>query len=279
MTTRLNRAAGVLLAASALAACGDSTGVGDPRAVSVSFQVTTAAAAQGVSAPAMASGPGTTSGPMLVAGPPLVLEGTNGTLTIDEIRLIVAEVELDGADDACNDDLAGDDDCADFEAPPRMLDLPLDGSPVAAFEGLIPANTYEELEFEIEDLEDDEDDAEFAAEIAALRADILGEFPDWPRKGTALVVGSFEDLDGVSTSFRVYIEAEIEVERALVPPLVVGEAGPVPDLTVDLRPDIWFGQSDGSVLELHLWDFDATGQVLEFELEMEEGFTEIEIEG
>ncbi|NIU76729.1 MAG: hypothetical protein GWN71_25150, partial [Gammaproteobacteria bacterium] len=63
--------------------------------------MTTAAAAQGVSAPAMASGPGTTSGPMLVAGPPLVLEGTNGTLTIDEIRLIVAEVELDGADDAC----------------------------------------------------------------------------------------------------------------------------------------------------------------------------------
>ncbi len=44
-----------------------------------------------------------------------------------------------------------------------------------------------------------------------------------------------------------------------------------------MRPDIWFMRSDGSVLPLHLYDYGQTGQLLEFEVEMEEGFTEIEI--
>jgi len=267
----LKRITAAAVAAFVLSACGDSTGVDDPRSVALNFRVGT-----GTSSPAMA-GPALASGPTLVAGPPLALEGTNGTLTLEEIRLIVAEVELEGDDDACDDDLLGDD-CADFEAPPRFLDLPLDGSPVQAFSGIIPAGVYEELEFEIEDLEDDEDDTRFAAEIAALRVQIIAEFPDWPRKATALVVGSFEDTNGEISSFRVFIEAEIEIERDLVPPLVIGEGGANPDLVVDLRPDIWFGRSDGTVMDLSLFDFDATGQILEFELEMEDGITEVEID-
>ncbi len=263
---------GVLALAAAFAtACGDSTGVGDPASVALNFKVSTSAAAP-------AQGPATVNGPARSSHPQLVLQGTNGILTIDEIRLIVAEVELDGDDDACEDTVDASDDCAEFEAPPRFLNLPLDGSPVEAFVGLIPPNTYDELEFEIEDLEDDEDDTEFAAEIAVLRQEILDEFPDWPRDATGLVVGSFQNNDGDVVSFRVYLEAEIEIERDLVPPLVVGEDGAAPDLTVDIRPDIWFGRSDGSVLELHLWDYDATGDLLEFEVEMEDGFTEIEFD-
>ena len=270
------RAGATLLAAAGLVACGDTTGVADPTAVALNFQVTTASSAQAAIGPATSSG-SDASGPGGVAGPPLVLEGTNGTLTLEEIRLIVAEVELEGDDDACRDDVVGDD-CADFEAPPRFLDLPLDGSVVEAFVGLVPPNTYEELEFEIEDLEDDEEDTRFAGEIAELRAEILAQFPDWPDEATARVAGTFENTDGEVMSFVVYLAAEIEIERELVPPLVIDESGTSPELTVDLRPDIWFGSSDGSVLPLHLWDFDSTGQVVEFELEMEEGITEIEIE-
>ena len=253
-----------------LGACDDSTGVGAPGTVALNFTVSSGAGTAAVQ-PA-------TSGPSLVAGPPMTISGTNGTLTIEEIRLIVAEAELDGDDDACEDDLPGED-CAKFEAPPRFLDLPLDGDPIQAFVGVVPQGTYDELEFEIEDLEDDEDDTQFAAEIAALREDILAEFPDWPRKATALVVGSFEAVGGGTTDFRVYIEAEIEIERALVPPLVVGPDGTTgADITVDIRPDIWFSLSDGSVLDLSDYDYDDTGMVLEFELEMEDGFTELEID-
>lgn len=279
------RVGAALLTAAALVACDDTLGVDGARAVALNFRVST------TSTPQLAAVSGAQGGPALVAGPPMVIEGTNGTLTISEIRLIVAEVELKGEDDDfCDDDGPGDDDssgsgsfddddCEDFEGPPRFLDLPLDGEPVEAFVGLIPPGVYDELEFEIEDLEDDEDDTEFAAEIVALRQEILDEFPDWPRKATALVVGTFEsEADGIM-EFRVYLEAEIEVERELVPNLVVGDdGGVVADLTVDIRPDIWFAGSDGSVLPLHLYDFDLTGSLLELEVEFEDGFAEIEID-
>jgi hypothetical protein len=279
------RVGAALLMAAAASACGDSL-VGDgARAVALSFRVAS------TSAPQLAAVSGAEGGPSLVAGSPMLIEGTNGTLTISEIRLIVAEVELEGeGDDFCDDDGSDDvdspgsggsfeDDCADFEAPPRFLDLPLDGEPVEAFVGLVPPGVYDELEFEIEDLEDDEDDTEFAAEIVVLREQILAAFPDWPRKATALVVGSFEsEADGV-TEFRVYLEAEIEVEMELNPNLVVGDDGGVAaDLTVDIRPDVWFTSADGSVLPLHLYDFDLTGSLLELEVEIEDGFGEIEID-
>ena len=71
----------------------------------------------------------------------------------------------------------------------------------------------------------------------------------------------------------------MEIERDLVPPLMIGDAGSDGvELTVDVRPDIWFGRTDGTVLPLHLYDYDETGIVLEFELEMEDGIVEIEIE-
>lgn len=265
------RALAVMAASVAFGACDDDTlGVEGGRTVALNFRVGSAELAQPASSPGLAP-----VGPAAVAGPPMTIAGTNGILTISEIRLIVAEVELKGEDD----DTCEDDDCTDFEAPPRLLDLPLDGEPVEAFVGFIPSGIYDELEFEIEDLEDDEDDTDFATEIAALREQILDEFPDWPRQATALIVGTFEsEADGV-VEFRVYVEAEIEVERAIVPPLVVGEGGGLSaDLTVDIRPDVWFTRSDGSVLPLHLYDFDLTGSLLELEVELEDGFTEIEID-
>lgn len=260
-----------LLGITFAAACGEPTGVDGPRDVALNFRI------QSSGANPVAAARSPAAAPMAVVGPPLVLTGTNGTLTIDEIRLIVAEAELDGEDDACESDGLGDD-CADFEAPPRFLDLPLDGEPVEVFVGVVPPGIYDELEFEIEDLEDDEEDSQFAAEIDALMQDILAEFPDWPRKATALVAGSFESPSAGVIPFRVFLEAEIEVEIDLSPPLVVSDEGTLgSELTVDIRPDIWFGRPDGSVLELYLYDYGTTGMVLEFEVEMEDGFTEIEI--
>ncbi len=260
--------AGLVLAATG--ACSDSTGPAGFQSVTLNFRVDGAAGA--------APGPSRVSGPARVAGPPLVMQGTNGTLTIDEIRVIVAEVELEAEDGACDNSGPSSDDCPDFEAPPRFLDLPLDGQPIAAMTGLIPEGTYKELEFEIEDLEDDEQDPVLAAQIAALRAQILAEFPDWPRKASALVVGSFTPNGGSAERFRVFLEAEVEIEIDLVPPLVVSAGGPSRELTVDVAPEIWFMLPDGRVMDLRQFDYDRTGQLLEFELEMENGFTEIEFD-
>jgi hypothetical protein len=222
-------------------------------------------------------------GPAAVAGPPLVLVGTNGTLTIDEIRLIVSEVELEREDDACVGDDHGSDDigdsCEEFNAGPRFLDLPLDGQPIEVTTDLVPAGIYEEFEFEIEDLEDDEDDTVEGALIAAVRAQVLAAVPDWPEEASVLVTGSFTPTSGTATDFRVFMKAEIEVEMALVPPLVIEGGAANRDVTVDIEPDIWFMLPGGAVLDLTQYDFDATGQLLEFDVEFEDGFTKIEVEG
>jgi hypothetical protein len=255
-----------------LTACGDSTGVVDPGSVSVNFRVASASGAPAV------SGPMGVSGAQPVAGPPLVLTGTNGSLTIEEIRVIINEVELKPADGSCDTDTSGDD-CPEFEAPPRFLDLALDGQPIEAVTVQIPAATYKELDFEIEDLEDDESDPAEAGGVATVRSQILAIVPDWPREASALVTGTFTPTGGVATDFRVFLKAEIEIEMALVPNLVVDDQGAVSrHLTIDISPDIWFKKADGTVKDLAQHDYDQTQDLLEFDVEMEDGFTKIEIE-
>jgi hypothetical protein len=275
-----------MLALVAMAACGDSTGVGVGESLTLNFRV------NGASGPAAAPA---RVGPVAVAGPPMVITGSNGTLTLSEIRLVIDKVELELADASCGasgstggsgddsgQDSADDDShehCGEFEAGPRFLDLPLDGEPVEAVTATIPAGTYSELKFKIEDLEDDEEDAAEAAAIAEVRATILAQFPDWPRKASGLVVGTFQPIDGDPVDFRVYLEAEVEIEMDLVPNLVVDDTGVSSrDLTVDVSPSAWFTNPDGTVVELQLHDYDATGELLELEVEMEHGFTEIEFD-
>lgn len=196
------------------------------------------------------------------------------------MRQVLVEVELEPADGSCDlvDNSEDDsDDCPDFEAPPRFLDLPLDGTPIEVMTALVPPGTYDELEFEIEDLEDDEEDPEEAAAILALRTQILSEIPDWPEKASALVAGTFQPTGGAAVDFRVFLDAEVEVEMDILPNLVIGDDGNASrSVTVDIRPDIWFKNADGTVLPLS--DYDTTQMLLEFELEMEDGFTEIEID-
>ena len=114
---------GLAVVTAGLTACDDGTGVGDPARVAVNFAVTTP-----TGAPAAGPAGSPSLAPSRVVGPPMELVGTNGTLTIEEIRLILAEVELDGDDDRCEDSDSDDSssgssssstDCAEFEGPPR----------------------------------------------------------------------------------------------------------------------------------------------------------------
>ena len=249
------------LPALALAACdSDSTGPADGEPVEIRF--TTRAAASGAAAP---------SGPLATP-----VEGTNGTLEITDLRVIVAELEFEGTNGTCNtsgDDDDDDEDCFEVELPPRLVDVPLDGAPLTVTTADLPAGSYNEFELEIEDLEDDEDDTEFAQEIAALRSEILATFSDWPNKATIRVEGTFTPTGGATESFVAYVEGEVEVELDLVPPLDISDAGPAEHtLDVVLFPERWFVRGDGSVIDLAEYDFATTGRLLEIEVEIEDGF-------
>lgn len=246
----------VVLATSAflLGAC-DSTGPSSQRStVDVGFTT---------------SYPASTSTSLRAKSDPdsLTLVGTNGTLTVTDIRLIVSGVELEG-----------DADSADVEAGPTFLDLPLDTTeiePVAASE--VPPGTYTEFEFEVEDVDIDENDDD-AQDLQDLRASIRQDFPNWPEGASMVVVGTFTPEEGTAQGFTAYFEAEIEVERALSPPLEVTGDGFSRRLTVELDPTAWFTRADGTVLNLAQFDYASTNQLVEFEAEFEDGVTEVEVD-
>ena len=276
-----SRRLGALALLAAVAACSD--GVTGPQAngrtpVSVAFSASPApAGASGLAALRTDAAAETT----------LVIAGSNGVLTITDLRLVVAEFELDRVIDHCGDlpadSAAGDDDwdggdddaCEKFEAGPSFVDVPLTGGTAVAVTQHVPADRYDELEFEVEDLDDDEENPAEAALIAALRAQILAEFPEWPREASMLVQGTFAPTGADPIPFRAFFEAEIEVEMELSPPLDLTTAAPT-TVTVTIDPAAWFGRPDGTVLDLSQLDFARTGRVLEFEVEMERGFRTVE---
>ena len=235
---------------------GGTVEVGFATATSSSSQNTLAAQTAGQSA-------GTDS---------LVLSGSNGTLKISDLRLVVDKVKLEQNTDSTGAD--GEEVEIEREVEverPSFIDLPLqDGevSPIAA--GTVPSGTYTDLEFEVDDLDDDEGASQ------EVLSDIREEFPNWPEDASMIVVGTFTPTNDTSRSFATYFEAEIEVERGLNPALEVTDGEFSRELIVKLDPVQWFEKADGTVQDLSQSDFEETGQIIEFEAEFEEGVAEIE---
>lgn len=198
----------------------------------------------------------------------LVLSGPNGTLELTTIAFIVAELELD-----CDDDRSAP--CAEFEAPPTFVDLPLGSGSVDVTSRVIPAGTYDELEFEVEALDVDDDNLWEQDQSAALLAEIRQTFPAFPEDASMVVEGVFTPSGAAPRPFLVYFEAEVEVELDLEPPLTIEADGSSSrSLVVDVHPALWFVRGDGVVRDLSQFD----GTVIELEVELEDGFVAVEFD-
>lgn len=248
-----------------LAACDDATGPEGLSTLTISFATVS------------------TDAPLADAGAPLAdvtATGTNGTLTIETIWVIVDKFKLEGADDACepvNDDDEDDDeldDCEEFESSPMLVSIPVDGTELDLLTAEIRPGTYTAFEWEVEDIELDDDDEE-ETDLEAVRADIEEVFgPDvWPDEASMAVQGSFlADGAAEAESFTTFFDAEIEVEMVIDPPLVITDESADRELTVNFAPQSWFTLEDGTVINLAA----ASGEVMEFELEFEDGIVDIE---
>lgn len=212
--------------------------------------------------------------PALFASSPtgkMVLTGTNGTLTITNISLIVSELELECDGD---EDRAITPACIEFDAPPSFVELPLGTGAVEVTEKPIPSGTYTKLDFEVENLEVEEnDDQTKRQQVADLLTSIHQTYPDFPEKASMVVEGDFN-----GTPFRVYFNAEIEMEMDLVPALTVSDTIASRSLSVNVLPTLWFKKADGTVADLSRYDYATNGQLIEFELEIEKGFKKVEFE-
>lgn len=249
----------------ALAACDGSATGADGGSVAVRFA--TSSAARGSLAPSDASGPRFSHAG---ASDVLAITGTNGTLRIEDVRLIVSELELEQVGGSCVGEDDGDDDCEEFESGPFLVDLPLAGGAVTLATDQIAPGTYDELEFEVEDLEsDDDDDAGERQAIQSLLAQLRGVYPGFPSRASMVAHGTFTPAGSTAAQpFTVYFDAEIEVEMDLSPPVTVPGATA---LTVEVNPALWF-RDGAQVVNLAALD----GRTIEFHSQLRGGMEEVD---
>lgn len=248
------------LASTLVLACGDATGPADGGNVTVKFALTSA--------------PSAALGVFAAAPTDLPLDGDNGSLSIEEIWLVVDEFKLERVDGACEESAeaeeADDDECEEFELGPFFVSVPLEGEGIGEVSADVEAGTYEALKFETKAPDSD----------AEVLEDIAGEgFDDWPAEASMVVVGTFTPTEGEAVSFTAYFDAEVKVERESPEddPMVVEEGGDL-SVTVFIDPAIWFANDDGTVDDLSIYDYVETGEVFEFEAKFEDGFTKIELD-
>lgn len=205
----------------------------------------------------------------------LVAVGTNGTLKIEDIQLLVSEVELKRAENSVcvRDNKRGDDhdddECRKFEGGPFLVDLPLGGGVVTVLQAEIPPGTFRAVEFEIEDfeMEDDDDQAE-QRRASELFAQLRALYPNVPSGANMVVKGVFTPTSGAARPFIVYFNADVEIKQRFEQPLRVEQGG---GITVRIDPAKWF-TAGNQVRDLSA----LNGRLVEFEIEIKNGFVKVE---
>lgn len=232
MRTHISTTCASLFAGAALAACAaDSTGPGNAgrQQMTVSFAT---GAAVGASASRGA-----------FDGTLRAITSTSGTdvLVITRARLVVARLELVRAGATCadtaaaGDDHGRDDNCAELELAPSVIDLPVDGSITTALNVTVPAGTYSALEAKIRpiDLNRGHDGAGSAAFLSA-HPELAGV--------SVRVEGTFN-----GKAFTYTGAPRAEFETVFNPPLTVGDNGA--NITVHVDLATWFKSSSGTLID------------------------------
>lgn len=247
-----------------LPACGgdDSTG---PDGSGETADLTVAFAPEGIEpspedvVPPAGRLPGEVGASVVRIRPAVDFAGSNGTLTIDEIRVVVSDFALEAPDGNCS----GAVGCARFPGAPLATPIPLSGGSVPLVEAAIEAGSYDELQFEVEDLEADQSgDDDKAADLAELLQELRADVADWPEKGSIYVTGQFTPTDGEATPFRTFLEVESEVSLSFGAPLAISDEDSGDQLVIRISPARWF--SGEEVVDLSQYDFDATGEAASF---------------
>jgi len=199
----------------------------------------------------------------VVASGPITLTGTNGTLVIDDLQLIVSRIRLKRAAGDC-ESADSSSTCRKFKGGPFLVSL-LDGTAADVVTADVPEGNYTALEFRAQNL-DPSDDDEIEEDgnvknVELLIAELRNSYPNYPRKASMVAHGTFTSTEGTSSPFTVYFQAEIEIRKSFAEPFRVPADAKV---VVDLDAASWFMQGT-KVVNLAAQD----GKTLRFELELE----------
>jgi hypothetical protein len=230
MHSRLLSLLGISALGATLVACAaDSTGPNGSAAGSVSLSFSATGASTTASRTAL--GGGTLSS---------ALAGSSSVdaLVITKAQLVLARLELERAGAQCTSETeAGDDnpssneDCAELELAPTVIDLPVNGSVVSALSVAVPAGSYTALEAKIRPVE-------------ARRRGASAFFAAHPELANASVrvEGTFN-----GTAFTYTGAPRAELESLFDPPLVANADGINVTVKVDLTA--WFKTSSGTLVD------------------------------
>ena len=212
------------VAALALAACSDSVGPNARRALLFSFST---AAPTNVTGAALSRSPGFD---VVVGG------GTADSIVIDTAQVLLREIELKGESAAC---VRGDEDsdedsdgCEALKLGPELVTLPLTPGTASPLSAMIPPGTYDEMEFEVHRVGDDDDDRRDSLFVA--------QHPEF-RNASVRVTGRYRGERFVYTSA---LSAEVKVEFDT--PVVVDDAAA--NVTVHVDVASWFRSATGATL-------------------------------
>lgn len=173
---------------------------------------------------------------------------TDGDVTITRGRMILEEVELETDDDDSPsrsddpDDFEDSDDGIEFETGPILLELALDGSVNEVFVSNVPAGIYDEIEFEIDKLDDDEPE-DFEALNDPRFADFVGD-----ERYSVILEGTVEE-GGIAEEFTFRSDLSAEQEYDLIPPMVLEGEDNDANLTLVIDTTMWFSDGSGGVLD------------------------------
>jgi hypothetical protein len=166
----------------------------------------------------------------VIGTPETFSDGTN-TLVVTGVQLVLREIELHRTGVVSECAAALDDDCAELEVGPVLVDLPL-GNPgsVRAFNVALEPGSYDRVEFELHKPSTSSD-----AAFVAAHPDLDGV--------SVRVTGTFNGQEFTYTG-----DFNEEQEFNLVPQLTVTESGSA-DLTLYAGLDSWFRNSGGALVD------------------------------
>jgi hypothetical protein len=215
---------GLALAGFTMAACADVLSGTDRRAASISFGVT-----QNGSLVSAQSGGGTLAA--------IIVDGGGHTVDLSSADVVFGRVTFKGSnvapddngiDDSDSDSDSENDSDSDsesrsgnsvFRAGATTVTLPLEGGPVAPFNGQLPVGTYRGVEMD--------------ADFVRLRGTYDGQ------------------------AFDVTVPVNGELEMAFVPPLVVAEGSEPLHVSVNVNVASWLRDANGNVIDPRLLNTNA----------------------
>lgn len=195
----------------------------------------------------------------------LVISGFNGTLTLTDVRIVVDDFELKRDNGIAECSATGSATlCADLAIGPAIVDLPLGAGVVTLGTQTVAGAEYEEIEFDVVNLEG-------SASGLLGQARAIAGYGDWPANASIAASGTFLDAQsGQTRPFTVYFDLDSEVELEFVTDRLDLSNGGSGTVTIHVDPRAWL-TFQGAVIDLSAFDYAATGQVSSLEFSFQAG--------